>query len=208
MNNEYVQYGCGFSSPRTWRNFDTSLTLRFERLPIIGKLYTKNDERFPPNVEYGDIVKGLPIPAFTCKGVYCSHILEHLSLGDFRKALRNTHKILMHGGFFRLVLPDLEYSINKYVNDPSQDAAIEFLKETLLGQETRSRGIQGFVQEWLGNSKHLWMWDYKSISYELEKAGFINVRRAEYGDAVDLQFNDVEESLRWDDCLGVECQKA
>ena len=93
MNNEYVQYGCGWSAPINWRNFDASPTLRFERIPIIGKLYTKNDSRFPQNVEFGDIVSGLPIANNSCKGVYCSHILEHLSLEDFKLALKNTHKI-------------------------------------------------------------------------------------------------------------------
>lgn len=41
--------------------FDVSAALRFERLRLIGRLYTKNQSRFPKNVEYGDIVKGLPI---------------------------------------------------------------------------------------------------------------------------------------------------
>ena len=81
MNNDlYIQYGCGLSAPMEWRNFDASPTLRFERLPVIGQFYTKNDKRFPTNVEYGDIVKGLPVEINSCKGVYCSHILEHLSL--------------------------------------------------------------------------------------------------------------------------------
>lgn len=94
MNNKYVQYGCGWSAPKKWRNFDASPTLRFERTPIIGKLYTRNNSRFPENIEFGDIVSGLPIPNNSCKGVYCSHILEHLSLEDFRLALKNTVVIL------------------------------------------------------------------------------------------------------------------
>ena len=95
---KYVQYGCGWSAPKEWQNFDASPTLRFERLPIVGYLYTKNKSRFPNNVKYGDIVKGLPVPADSCKGVYCSHVLEHLSLDDFRVALRNTVTILQPGG--------------------------------------------------------------------------------------------------------------
>jgi len=110
-NSYYVQYGCGWSAPVGFRNFDASPTLRFERLPLLGKLYTKNNSRFPENVEYGDIVKGLPVPPTSCEAVYCSHVLEHLSLDDFRKALRNTHRILKSGGTFRLVVPDLDYSI-------------------------------------------------------------------------------------------------
>ena len=57
-----MQYGCGFNAPSGWKNFDVSPTLRFERLPLIGRLYSKNQQRFPENVEYGDIVKGIPLP--------------------------------------------------------------------------------------------------------------------------------------------------
>ncbi|MFM1843768.1 MAG: hypothetical protein RLZZ490_2511, partial [Cyanobacteriota bacterium] len=120
----YVQYGCGFSAPHNWRNFDGSPTLYFERLPIIGNLYTKNKCRFPDNVEYGDIVKGLPISPESCDGIYCSHILEHLSLHDFRTALKNTKKVLKPDSFFRLVLPDLEYSIRLYTESNSSSPAI------------------------------------------------------------------------------------
>jgi len=203
----YVQYGCGWSAPSGWRNFDASPTLRFERLPIIGRLYTKNESRFPENVEYGDIVKGLPLSPDSCKGVYCSHILEHLSLNDFRIALRNTIKILEPGGLFRLVLPDLELSVKHYIENPSNEAALEFMKETSLGHESRARGFKGLLTVWLGNFQHLWMWDYKSIKPELEDAGFIEVRKATIGDSSDPVFGIVEELERWENCLGVECRK-
>lgn len=208
-NNKYIQYGCGWASPvpESWRNFDASPTLRYERLPLIGKLYTKNHARFPENVEYGDIVKGLPVQMGTCKGVYCSHVLEHLSLEDFRKALQNTYRILRSGGIFRLVLPDLEYSIKKYINDPADDAAHTFMKETSLGQEKRNRGLKGVAFSLLGNSQHLWMWDFKAIESELRNAGFIEIRRARFGDSMDHFFTEVEERGRWENCLGVECLK-
>jgi predicted SAM-dependent methyltransferase len=207
QSKNYVQYGCGWSAPREWRNFDASPTLRFERLPLIGRVYTKNKSRFPNNVEYGDIVKGLPIPADSCEGVYCSHILEHLSLYDFRIALQNTKKIIRPNGIFRLVLPDLEWSAKHYSQNASDEAAYEFMKETSLGQEKRARGFRGLISTWLGNSQHLWMWDYKSIKLELENAGFVGVRRASLGDSSDPVFNIVEEEGRWANCLGVECRK-
>ncbi len=206
-NNNYVQYGCGWSAPSGWRNFDASFTLAFERLPLVGRLYTKNESRFPENVEYGDIVKGLPVANNSCKGVYCSHILEHLSLNDFRVALSNTYKILQPGGIFRLVLPDLEHSVRDYLDNPSSDAASSFMRETYLGIEDRPRGLKNFIISWLGNSQHLWMWDYKSIEPELAKAGFVGVRRALIGDSSDAMFFAVEEESRWDNCLGVECKK-
>ena len=204
---QYIQYGCGWCAPTEWRNFDASPTLRFERIPLLGRLYTKNQARFPENVEYGDIITGLPVSDNSCRAVYCSHILEHLALDDFRLALNNTYKILAFGGFFRFVLPDLEFLINNYINDPTHQAAINLMRLSHLGKEKRLRGIQGLIYLWLNNSQHLWMWDYKSIQVELQKAGFNNIRRANFGDSSLAIFQDVESFERWENCLGVECKK-
>lgn len=204
---QYIQYGCGWSAPEGWRNFDSSPTLRFERLPVVGRLYTKNDARFPENVEYGDIIRGLPVIPASCRGVYSSHVLEHLSLEDFRIALRKTLEIMQPGATFRLVVPDLEYLAKKYVENPSDGAAPEFIRNTWLGRETRPRGLRGLASTWLGGSHHLWMWDYNSIKSELEAAGFVDVRRASIGDSEDRMFKAVEEPDRWENCLGVECRR-
>jgi len=203
----YVQYGCGWSAPRGWRNFDASPTLRFERLPILGRLYTKNTGRFPENVEYGDVVSGLPVGNSACDGVYCSHVLEHLALSDFRLALNNTHRILKPNAIFRLVLPDLLIYAQRYINSAAPEASMLFLRETCLGEETRPRSIKGLLTSWLGNSKHLWMWDFKSIVPELQQAGFADIRRARCGDSRDPMFAAVEREDRWEDCLGIECRK-
>jgi ubiquinone/menaquinone biosynthesis C-methylase UbiE len=206
-NNLYVQYGCGWSAAKGWLNYDASPTLIFERLPIVGKLFNKNAKRFPDIVEYGDIVKGLPIKENSCTGVYCSHVLEHLSLDDFRYALKNTYKILKKGGVFRAVLPDLELAINDYIKNDSTDAALIFMESTSLGKKERQRGLKGLLIEWLGNSKHLWMWDYKSFEAELVRIGFNKIRKAQFGDSIDPTFKEVEEVGRWDKSFGVECIK-
>lgn len=206
-NNLYVQYGCGLSYSTQWRNFDGSPRVRIERTPLLGRLLTGNRLHFPLEVEYGDIVRGLPVGPGSCRAVYCSHVLEHLALKDCEQALRNTYKILMPGGVFRLVLPDLQLAIQHYSENSSPQAAIDFMRETLLGQEARERGPMGIFRAWLGNSPHLWMWDYPSMHEALEKAGFVNIRRAVFGDASDPMFHSVEERVRWRDSLGLECQR-
>lgn len=205
---QYINYGCGWTAPEGWRNFDASPTLRFERLPVLGQLYTRNPARFPRNAEYGDILKGLPIPPGSCKGIYCSHVLEHLSLEDLRLALRRTYDLLAPGGLFRLVMPDLEYHIVQYVRSTSVNAAEIFMRDTCLGVERRPKNLKAFLVDWIGNSKHLWLWDFKSICSELGIAGFVNVRRAKLGDSPDLRFVEVEEANRWENCVGVECSRA
>lgn len=203
----YVQYGCGLSAPAGWLNFDSSPTLRFERLPLLGKLYTRNACRFPENVMYGDVVKGLPVEVESCDGVYCSHVLEHLALEDFRQALRNTFKMLKPGGTFRLVLPDLEHYIKVYQQSSSPTAAHVFMRETCLGQERRPRSLKAWLVSWLGGSQHFWMWDFKAMQAELKEAGFTDIRRASFGDSANVEFAAVEDRGRWDDNLGVECRR-
>jgi hypothetical protein len=208
MEKAWIQFGCGLDAPAEWRNFDSSPTLRLQRLPVLGALVPAGPHgRFPANVEYGDVVRGLPVAAGSAKALYCSHVLEHLALEDLRKALRNCYSLLCDGGIFRLVLPDLETHIVDYTQDSSPSASHTFMKATMLGRENRRRGLSAFIREWLGNANHLWMWDYKALAAELEAAGFRGIRRASFGDSAEPAFRLVESADRWNRALGIECTK-
>ncbi len=201
-----VQYGCGLSSPEGWLNYDTSPTLRLQRLPLVGGMMP--GVKFPKGVRVGDVRKGLPLAASSVDRVYCSHVLEHLALDDCRAALGETYRVLKPGGVFRLVLPDLEAQTRAYlerVGDPA--APHDFMRGALLGAEKRPQGLKGLVVQWLGNSRHMWMWDYPALSAELEKAGFTGIRRAQYADSGEEVFKAVEDPSRWEGHLGIHCQK-
>ncbi|TKC08174.1 methyltransferase domain-containing protein [Pedobacter polaris] len=205
----YVQYGCGFSSADGWKNYDASPTLRFERIPILGKLYVKNEQRFPKNVSYGDIITGLPEKEDSCDGIYCSHVLEHLAYQDLKTALKNTYKLLKTNGIFRCVVPDLKKLAEKYLKNYNviNDPASEFMRATGLGIENRNTSLMGILKEISGNSKHLWMWDEKSLINELTNAGFTNCRRCEFNDSEDKNFIAVEQDDRFVDAVAIECRK-
>jgi hypothetical protein len=207
----HVQYGCGYSAPAEWINFDASPTLRWERIPLLGSLYTKNAQRFPPNVRIGDIVKGLLVPDESCRGAYASHVLEHLALDEFHRALKNTWKILQPGGIFRLVVPDLEWAARDYVRrlDEARDPAANdvLLRETYLGSATRARGLRGLVYRWLSTSSHLWMWDEPSLRQALAGHGFRDIRRCAFGDCEDPMFALVEDRERFVHAVAMEARR-
>lgn len=212
MKNElYVQYGCGLSAPVEWENFDASPTLLIQRTPVLGTLLKKKlNCNFPSNVRFGDIVKGLPIVKNSCDGIYCSHVLEHLSLRDLRAALQNTYKLLKKDGIFRCVVPDLEYAAREYIHTLDQgdsSASITFLKSTLLGEETRPVGMRKLLSGMFGNLSHLWMWDYSSLAAELKSVGFVAVRRCQFDDCEDKMFQVVEDKLRFINAVAIECKK-
>lgn len=200
----YVQYGCGFHAPADWLNFDASPTLRFEKLPVIGRAYTKNKDRFPANVRYGDIVRGLDLADGSCRGLYCSHMLDYLTPEDARIALANSRKLLAPGGVFRLVVEDCTRFMKDYLADPSPDAAGRFMRETGWGRNRR--GLAGLIKEHLGHPNRLWMWDFPSLSRELATAGFLEIRRAQFGDCHNPRFASVEQEGRWSGSLGIECR--
>ncbi|QIP13357.1 class I SAM-dependent methyltransferase [Spirosoma aureum] len=211
----YVQYGCGLSAPTEWINFDTSPTLRIQKIPLLGRLL-KNQLpcTFPANVRIGNIITGLPVPANSCLGVYSSHILEHLCLNDFRKALENTYTILQPGGLFRCIVPDLETYARQYVaelesGDPR--ASHRFLspwgERAMLGVESRPRGAKGILTALLGNSHHLWMWDRHSLTNELQAAGFVSIRPCAFNDSTDPMFRYVEDPDRFQSAVVLECTK-
>jgi len=212
MSKLCVQYGCGLSAPDKWENFDTSPTLRIQKTPLLGSLVkSRLNAVFPDNVKYGDIVKGLPVSNNSCDAVYCSHVLEHLSLQDFRVALANTYKILKPGGTFRCVVPDLEVIAKRYVaaiDQKKENASIDFCgNSSLMGVFERPKGFKGMLTSYFGNAHHLWMWDHHSLTAELKKAGFKNIRKATFNDSKLEEFKLVEDSSRFNDAVALECEK-
>jgi Methyltransferase domain len=136
---ESVQYGCGWQAPTNWLNFDSSPTLCLERLPFIGRLYTKNERRSPENVWYGDIAKGLPVGKGSVARLFASHVIEHLCYQDALIAIKRSYELLKPGGLFRLIVPDLKARAQKYI------------------------GWRSAMIEIFGGSHHLWMWDEASL---------------------------------------------
>ncbi len=203
-----LHYGCGMATAPGWTNYDASPTLWLQRLPVAGAVFRRFlTPVFPPEALFGNIVAGLSIPEDSCAAVYCCHVLEHLGLKDARRALQNTNRYLVPGGLFRIVVPDFEQLVANYLKQEEPDALSKFLTYTHLGRPEKPRGVAMILREFLGNSHHLWMWDFKGLAQELELAGFNNVRRCEFGDSADPVFQSVEHRGRFEGALAIECSK-
>ena len=203
-----LQIGAGLDGPAGWMNVDASPVLRLQRLPAIGVLFRRMIRpEFSARVIYGDVARGLALPSDSVAIVYSSHVLEHLGLHEFGLALPEIYRVLAPGGTFRSVLPDLELEATRYLQSQSPDRATQFMRATLLGVERKEVGVMPALRGWLGNSAHKWMWDYVSIAAQLGAAGFVDVRRAVFGDSSNPEFDAVENPQRWIDCLGFDCRK-
>ena len=197
----YVQYGCGLCAPEGWINFDASPRLRIERTyGLRSVLRVSVGQLFPPNVRSGDIARGLPLADGNAQGVYCSHVLEHVPRDDIPAVLRNTFRLLRPGGVFRLVVPDLQRRVARYLASASGGdamAADTLIESCLLGTRRRPRTPASWLRQQFGRSAHLWMYDFAALRYLLVEAGFDQIRRCTLGDSDDPMFALVEEADRF-----------
>lgn len=192
----YVQYGAGTQAIDGWLNFDASPTLLIQRMPLLGRvLRSRLNCLFDDEIRYGDIVRGLPLTPGSVEGIFCSHVLEHLTYADFSTALKNSFSYLKSGGMFRVVVPDLQYYIDQYQRSKSSgdvrlmnDAAFQFCKSTCLGVEGSRKNISHRIIDVFRGSAHRWMWDYQSLSQALSEHGFVAIRRFSPGECEDEMF--------------------
>jgi len=170
MKPNYVQFGCGHSAGKDWLNFDSSATLRIERLPLVGALLgslSGNARRFPGNVSFGNVCEGLPVESNTARGVYASHVIGTMTPAELDRALEETLRMLEPGGIFRVLTPDFRERARQYVKaaDEGSDAAAgNFLTTSLLGRPKRPKGLIGRLRFALGHQFNLWMWDKLRLS--------------------------------------------
>jgi SAM-dependent methyltransferase len=203
-----LQFGAGLDGPEQWLNVDASPTLRLQRMPVVGRVLRPwLHPVFSERVVYGDVVRGLGLKDCSVDLVYCSHVLEHLALADCVQALNEVHRLLRPGGVFRGVLPDLALLVRQYLSCRDPDPASAFMRASDLGMEERPRGVVQSLRAALGNSRHLWMWDYPSLAGRLAMAGFSDIRPASFNDSSYEAFRQVESVARWEDGLGFECRK-
>jgi Methyltransferase domain len=205
MTDIRVHYGCGDKVGPSWINFDASPMIRVERVPVIGtalRALVGGGTPFPAAVHYGNIVSGPLVREGSAVSVYASHVLEHLSFEDARAALHNTFRMLAPGGVFRLIVPDLRVRAELYLKqaqEGSPEAAPNFMRYSLLGQEMRPRGLFRQIRRAYSGSSHLWMWDAVSMGRELEACGFERIRTCSFGDARDPAFAELEDRARFTD---------
>lgn len=205
--NNYIQFGCGTCCPVEWRTFDASPVLHLKAFPFVGEILTSLLGKFPENVEYGDIIKGLPIFDGSADAIYCSHVLEHLWRDECVVALANTYRYLKPGGVFRLVVPDISKLAKGYFGDTDPNAGLDFVSGLQLVSPERPRGLISFLRSYFGHSQHRWMWDYGGLEKHLREAGFSKIREAEFGDSQLEIFNIVEDKSRFDYSVCIECEK-
>lgn len=185
-----VNLGCGTHVLDNWVNLDNSPNIYLSRFSWLKKMLFKfriiNKAQFNAKFNKGiilrDLRKPLPFNDNSVDFVYSSHFLEHLSKQECDKLLKEIYRILKKGAILRLVVPDLDFYMNQYhINNTNEnkDIAADIFMEG-LNIITKSR------------DPHMWMYNRNSLSRKLRDFGFENVTVYNYkeGECVDINFLD------------------
>ena len=180
----YLNLGCGDVAVDGWINIDGSPALLVQKIPFIGPLISKaRGVVFDDQIIYGDIVNGLTeCGQDTVAGIFLSHVLEHVALEDSELVLANCFRLLEPGGLLRVIVPDLNFFVMKYLEDVRNDpplgsgrfvsAGDRFMAQTDLGVIGSRCSSLKRVMSAFSNRRHLWMFDRQSLATRLSNAGF------------------------------------
>lgn len=175
-----INVGCGRTPTKGWRNFDNSLSVKLSKLPLVPELLLrlgllkKTQYEFiqfcrANSIQYGDAIKGLPIPNGSVDVLYSSHMFEHLDQQEAALFLKEAKRVLRCGGILRLAVPDIRIQVQQYLHTNDADAFISGTGMTLLRPKTIPQRVKMLL---VGTRHHQWMYDGVSLVRFLQAQGF------------------------------------
>lgn len=165
---KYLELGCGSTKRDGWLSVDY---------------------RFGSDLTY-DITKDLPFKDGQFEKIYIEHVLEHFEFNEFKMVLRNIFRVLMPNGSLIISVPDLQIFVNEYNNKIHGSSLMTFEPAIFSSYPA---DILNYV--FYMGGEHKMMFDFDSIKFHLESAGFINVVRRPFDSALDLPGRQLESLL-------------
>ncbi|MBN2423829.1 MAG: methyltransferase domain-containing protein [Calditrichaceae bacterium] len=223
-----LNLGSGWSkTPEDWINIDNSTNARLAKYKRIKKilyvfgLISKriNSIPWPDNIKILDVTKGLPFKENTVDCIFSSHFFEHISYYNVKKLLSECYHVLVPGGTLRIIVPDLQKLIEKYITDMKSNkninneknipANILMNKMEIFEKNTESDNrVISVIKKLQGNKNlHKWMYDEILLRFLLEQTGFIDIIKCDYGVSSIKNIEDVEEANRFNDGICMEAKK-
>ena len=118
-----------------------------------------------------DVRRPLPFPGGAARLIYHEHLMEHLTVEEGSRCLRDWHRLLEPGGVLRIATPDLAYVVERYAGDWRDQAWLALPEYAFI--RTRAEMINVAFRWW----DHRYLYDGEELERRLREAGFGTVRR-------------------------------
>ena len=145
-----------------------------------------------------DISIGLPYREGDVRAIFTSHVLEHFTIEDGVRVLRECHRVLTPGGCLRIAVPSLTIALQHF-----QRGDIDEFKE-VKGKTVSRR----FVSHILRYNTHPTMYDFEFLRELLDEIGFSRIEEKAYLDSGVFAAEEIGEMDKYEaETLFVECRK-
>ena len=135
-----------------------------------------------------DVRAGLPYADVSY--IFAEHFIEHLTLEDGLRFMRDCRRVLREDGVLRLSTPNLDWVWLTHYKPPAELTP----EESLLGCLEINRAFHGWGHQFLYNER--------TIARALRSAGFAAVEARSYGASPIAELRDLERHERHDDRPG------
>jgi SAM-dependent methyltransferase len=181
----YVNLGSGIAVAPGWVNIDAGFTAMCAALPapVLRLIYlvttvrrSLDPEEFVRRLKSGlfihaDLRTRIPLPDECADVIYTAHFVEHLYRDEAERLFREAWRVLKPTGVFRINVPSLEVTLERFAQGKTEDALTEFFAHSA-------------AEERRGHDRHRYMYDFSLLEGMLRHAGFSNVVRRSRGEGV------------------------
>lgn len=152
-----LHLGCGTAYKNGWINIDNNSDNNINKLDINWDL--RNPLPFPDNsVDY----------------IFNEHFLEHLTVEEGIKSIKDFYRVLKPGGVMRIAMPDLESIVSEYLNNNWKEDNKDFFEKFGLSFIKTRAELININFRWWG---HKWLFDWEELERRLKEAGCIKIKR-------------------------------
>lgn len=162
---------------------------------VLEKWFNIDIAPFYSGVFFMDAAKPFPCASNVFDYIFSEHVIEHLTFNEGLFMLRECYRILKRGSKIRITTPDLELLAGLY-NKTKTGPQRQYIKSVMdIWHKNNDPDLEGFVINNLFGLTHKFIYDYQTIRYALESAGFVDLVYRQPGKSDEEEFRNIEAHL-------------
>jgi predicted SAM-dependent methyltransferase len=151
-----------------------------EIFAIPGWFNTDLDPR-GEGIYFLDATLPFPFPSDSFDFIFSEHMIEHISLGDGMKMLRECRRILKPGGVIRTATPNLRNILALLSDLDGNEAYLEWAVEQFELPKAPFPKAPSVINHFFRAWGHQFIYDPKMLQTSMEQAGFGEIVQCEIG---------------------------
>ena len=138
--------------------------------PSPNQGYIHCDIKYGDDVEYVCCAWEIPFDDDSVDEIYSRHMLEHLTIKEFKDTLAKWLRVLKSGGYVDINVPDIEQHMIQFYKDGNSP-----ISPYITNREHALAGFYGWQRD--EHDVHKWGYTFNTLSELLTTTGFVDVER-------------------------------